>query len=216
MVDARSDLKKQSDVSGRPNTDGTADSGRAKYTPRDAEQFTKLVALTQIRSNPYAAGDDQPETSPSSAFDYTEGDQRAFEKLMTSLDRHNGTRRSSGRRNPKGAGSSGYSESDNRLFNEMMAFDRHRPATSLENAAREQGPAVGAVRYSQQDLRAFAKLMPDEPTDGEHRADEEKLSRTGRDRDVGHIRIVDFDKEHAGEREGRRRGNPNIKIRYFD
>ena len=216
MVDARSDSKKQSDVSTRAKAGKRLGSGRLNYTPSDTEKFEKLTELTQVRGGLYAASEDPPETSEPKAYQYTENDAREFQKLMAFVDRNKGARRSPGQSKPSAAGNSGYSASDNRLFDEMMAFDHQRAAITATPTAREQRPAASAVQYSRQDLQAFAKLLPDELPGEDRRAGDGKRPRSRPDRDVGHIKIVDFDSEHAREKESRRRGNPNIKVRYFD
>lgn len=97
-----------------------------------------------------------------------------------------------------------------------MAFDHHRLATTLKNPARERRPAGNAAQYTRQDLQAFAELVPDGPPGEDRQAGEGKQPQSKPDRDVGLIRIIDFDKELAREKKSRKRGNLNIKIRYFD
>ena len=147
---------------------------------------------------------------------HTPGDTEQFEKLMASFERHEGTRPSAEHGNQNAARKTAYSESDDRLFDGLMAFDHHRLAATPESPVREQRPAENAVQYTRQDLQAFAELMPDEPPGEDRLAAEGRRPQSKPDRDVGLIRIIDFDKERAREKKSRKRGNLNIKIRYFD
>ncbi len=96
-----------------------------------------------------------------------------------------------------------YTDSDNRLFDALMPPDQNCAA------APPQKPTPGSVQYTSQDLQNLHGLMPGEPVDEDHPA-------PARDRDAGHIRIIDFDKQHATDKESRRRGSVDLKIRYFD
>jgi hypothetical protein len=155
-----------------------------------------------------AAGSGRPKHTP--------GDTEQFEKLMTSFERHEGTRPSAEHSNQNAARKTAYSESDDRLFDGLMAFDHHRPAATPESPVRERRPAENAVQYTRQDLQAFAELVPDEPPGEDRPAAEGRRPQSKPDRDVGPIRIIDFDKKRAREKKSRERGNLNIKIRYFD
>jgi hypothetical protein len=152
----------------------------------------------------------------SGGLKHTSGDIEQFQKLMAPFERREGMRPSAGHSNQNAAGKTAYSKSDNRLFDSLMVFDGHRLAATLENPAREQRPAENAVHYTRQDLQAFAELAPDEPPGEDRQVVEGKQPQPRPERDVGLIRIIDFDKEHAREKKSRKRGNLNIKIRYFD
>ena len=147
---------------------------------------------------------------------HTPGDTEQFEKLMAPFERHEGTHPSAEHGNQNVARKTAYSESDDRLFDGLMAFDRLRLAARLESPVREQRPAETAVPYTRQDLQAFAELVPDEPRGENALAAEGRRPQSKPDRDVGLIRIIDFDKELTREKKSRERGNLNIKIRYFD
>ena len=155
-----------------------------------------------------AAGSGRPKHTP--------GDTEQFEKLMTSFERPEGTRPLAEPGNRNAARKTAYSESDDRLFDGLMAFDHHRLAATPESPAREKRPAKHTIQHTRQDLQAFAELMPDEPPGEDRLAAEGRRPQSKPDRDVGLIRIIDFDKERAREKKSREQGNLNIKIRYFD
>ena len=77
-------------------------------------------------------------------------------------------------------------------------------------------PAPSAFNFTDADNAAFRRILSDGDLERGAAPEAETELTSRRDRDVGPMRIVDFDKEHARARETRHRANPNIKIRYFD
>lgn len=167
-----------------------------------------VIARRDVTGKNYLGNRADAGSGPNSGrLDYTRVDLGHFEKLMAFDSEHKGARRSSGRADSKHAPRTGYTDSDNRLFEDLMSFDHHRAASP---PLGPKTPARSSVHYTPQDLKHLQSLMPGEPTD------EREEQRSGRDTDSSHIRIVDFDKEHAKQKENRRQGNADMKIRYFD
>lgn len=199
-----------------PGGDGPVTYGPT-YTPSDAAHFERLADLSHVSAGIGAGADrragERPAAPSSSAFEYTESDARAFDRLMGQL----GSGRVRVRPAKRGASAgSGYTESDNRLFDELLSADRFSTAAAQDGPGRTEVPAESTVRYTRQDLDAFEKFMPGGSA-GDGRRSEERSGGPARpDRDVGHIRIVDSDQEQARGKESRRPGKVNIKVRYFD
>lgn len=106
-----------------------------------------------------------------------------------------------------------YTDSDNRLFGELTPRDQNHAATPPRNL---RTAAPGSVQYTGQDLRNLQSLMPGEPLDEDSLAAERDARRLGREAHGGHIRIIDFDKHRATDKEKIRRGSGDMIIRYFD
>ena len=106
-----------------------------------------------------------------------------------------------------------YTDSDNRLFGDLMPRDQNRAATPPRNP---RTAASGSVQYTSQDLRNLQSLMPGEPLDEDSLAAERDARRSGLDAHGGHIRIIDFDEQQAMDKEKIRRGSGDMIIRYFD
>lgn len=205
MGGARKNETKLSQRSGEPTTYGPS------YSPSDAAHFERLADFPPAS----AAAGARPAAPHSDTFEYTQSDAREFDRLMGLLGVVGGKVPSASRGR---AAEPGYTEADNRLFDELMSSDRlgRTAGQAVLGGAQAEAPAQSAFQYSQQDLEAFAKIMPDaSATDGG--GPPERSKRASRpDRDVGHIKIVDFDKEHALRKENKRRGKANIKVRFFD
>lgn len=220
MVDAEKDEKgptlagRQSERGGVRRADGGA------YTQQDAALFEKLADFSSVRSRPGAgmkiSADASPGVPATGAFEYSDADAREFDRLMDQLSGYRGLGRAVKPRSRTAAGG-GYTEGDDRLFSELMSADRFpTQAAPRERRPAERRPDESNVQYAQRDVDAFGKIMSGSLSteDGGSEGGRERRSRT--DRDVGTIRIVDFDKERARARATRKRGNENIKIRYFD
>ena len=201
-------MRSEKDSSGRPpeGQDGkpaSNGSGAAvPYTPGDRELFAQLSDFSFARPG-WMAATAEADPPPSSAA-YSARDLQAFDSLLPG--------RSSRQRAAAPTLSRPYSESDHRLFEDLMAFDKRRTAA----AAPDSSGAASAFQYAPEDLVAFERLSPDGPEDRRDIAASGAAPAGRRDKDVGHIKIVDFDKERSRQKESRRRGSMNIKIRYFD
>lgn len=199
--------------------DGGQRSDGGAYTPQDASHFESLNDAVRASAGPLRLGQASVDQAPqSSAFDYTESDDLAFDRLMQDLggsrNRHQGQTAS---QRLAGQGF-GYTEQDDKAFSELASAERF-PANAADVTT---GPATissggeSAFQFTDQDDQAFRKIMTGTPLAPEH-DDTANFDRPSReDRDVGPIRIVDFDKENARARESAGRGNTNIKVRYFD
>ncbi len=212
--------KPQGVVRSRPNGgDGRQRADGGVYTSEDASHFERLNDAVRLSAGPQRLGTAPVEAVPeTSAFDYTECDARAFDRLMGELA---GTR--TGQRgltaNQRGAGQGfGYTGRDDDAFSKLMAADRFPASHTSQMADPAPAPArtESAFQFTAQDDAEFRKIVSGTPIGPE-------LDQAGagdgpfrRDRDVGPIRIVDFDKENARAREGSQGSNTNIKVRYFE
>lgn len=190
------------------------------YTQRDAALFEKLADFSGVGARLSAGVEKPADADPAApapgAFEYSDADAREFDRLMDRLSGYRGPGRSVKPHSRTAAGG-GYTDGDDRLFSDLMSADRFpAPAAPDERPPAERDPKAGYVRYSRQDMDAFQKIMQRSSSEETDRSEGAKGQPARADRDVGNIRIVDFDEERARTRESRRRGNVNIKIRYFD
>ena len=208
MERGKRSLEKRSDrpverQAGDSAADNAVAGSGTSYTSSDSEKFARLANFSFATPDWMRSGDLAAEAPPGT--NYSESDLRAFEALVPGDTNRRGKRPDSP--------SSTYSEGDDRLFEDLMAFDK-RPSASA--ATTEPRGKDNAFQYAAKDLEAFDRLSPDGPAHSKTEPQTMPARGSSRDRDVGHIKIMDFDKERNRQRENKRRDGMSIKIRYFD
>ena len=219
MVELGEKKKDSGFANDRAQPDGARQAGGGGYTASDAAQFERLVdGLRRYEAAERRKPAPGPATPETSAFRYSDSDTRAFDRLMEDLTGSRGGRQGQTASQRRPGQGFGYTDADDHLFSDLMAEGRFPPGqrSSEADLSASERPAESAFEYTAQDKEAFRKILSGTQAATEDEAPEEGLHPSKKDRDVGPIKIVDFDKEHARTRAKRRRGAPNIKIRYFD
>ncbi len=189
------------------------------YTLEDASHFDRLNDVVGHCVRPFRLETEDFDTVPQTpAIDYTQSDARAFDSLMAELDGvrsgHHGQTA-----NQRGSGQSyGYTNADNALFSEFMSADRFPVTNFAPNTDPVVAPDNGAsaFRFTDRDDEEFQKILSGTSARSKPDGNLSPDHSWRRDRDVGPLRIIDFDEEHSRARENKQRGNLNIKVRYFD
>jgi hypothetical protein len=200
----------------RTPADGGSEPDRSGYTRSDIEQFDRLMKFPSVAGDFRAENNQSSDLSPTPAVQHTEQDLLQFQRLMTFDSGRKSPPRSAGRAGRGATRDAGYSHSDNRLFDDLTSLAAARGTPPQDSPAERQTEAPDTQRYSDKDLQAFQKLTPSEPPAEDGYQDSGVEHPSAPDTAIGHIRIVEFDREHARRKESERRGAANIKIRYFD
>ncbi len=192
--------------------------GRA-YTADDVVHFDRLndgVRVSAGLARSVIAPD--KDTPSGSAFTYTESDDRAFDRLLNALcDVRAGQQGQTASQRIPGQGF-GYTEEDDKAFSRLMPAERSPAGHDNATTDRARPPAAEdrVFQFTSRDDEAFGRIIAGTPL-GPPAGAADARDRTGkRDRDVGPIRIVEFDKERARARETGLDDGRGIKIRYFD
>lgn len=186
-----------------------SDAPGVSYTDSDVALFESLMNYPTVDPGQKLHDGGPDDAPPADAFQYTEQDTRLFQELMTFEPRH--ASREPRRRERAFV----YTDEDNELFDGLMYFERGSDANDTAGRKKQPEEALEPVTYTQQDLESFQKLTPGGQQDVEE-PDKLRKGRSRSDRDVGHIRIVDFDNERLRQRRNRTGREPGIKVRFFD
>lgn len=150
----------------------TLSSGTGNYSSSDEDLFEKLIASNEVEEDLLGLrGDNKLKEKPVPRdLHYSDKDTRNFEKLIAFENGSKSVRRTAVSRGDK----SGYSDTDERGFKELMQFGQERTSknnfisTDTNNMKKstdykeKPGKAItNTVEYSEQDLQEFSKLLPD-------------------------------------------------------
>lgn len=207
---------------------GNAEERRADggtYTPDDIRQFEYLTGFADLNAPLGSLFNLSSENAVDAIsdggpvvenFEYTDGDAQAFDRLM---ERLNDTKTQFRKVKPRSV--SGYTEEDDRLFSALTATIIRQSESVLDEQRQASETRMESVfHYTDQDDENFRKLMPisSDSIAGQGGAGQEEnnVRPTRKDRDVGVIRVIDFDKQNTRGERAERRSDVNMKIRYFD
>ncbi len=194
------------------------------FTDRDTVHFETLMNSFDVNTGVHAERQDENKESPRMAvpdeFPYTGSDILEFQKLMASSNAPGNMRNTGPLSSGKVSNNTSYTEDDNHFFDALGSFDwRAGPnagTTSSANPPKRQAPTPDTVKYSRQDLEIFARLMPGAAGSREYATSKPDAAPIHIDRDVGHIRIVDYDKQRLADSKRKNRPHIDMKIHYFD
>lgn len=151
----------------------TSRAGTGDYSSSDEDQFEKLMASNEAEEDILRLRADKKvqEKPDVEEVSYSGKDARLFDELMAF---EKGGRNVS-RSGKRASGSEGYSDDDERRFQELMqpaqkesgshgfaSSGLNRDAKNAEGRAKSQAAPSSTVGYSDRDEEAFNKLMPGE------------------------------------------------------
>ncbi len=198
------------------------------YSDQDRAQFN---ALSDGISNltPLISSQFRPlESDDSRQFSYSHSDQEAFNKLLHSNEGKNSLGTTTVQRFPKVGTGDRYTNRDTANFETLMKFDGSSsfgsgPDQSNTTQSERQ---TGNFTYTETDLLAFENLKSTgSMDDSDNNAKQPELagisnqllvSKNSTDRDVGPIKIIEYNKQGSAPATARDRANENIKIRFYD
>ena len=192
-----------------------------QYTSQDVDQFSALISKCQQQSSVAINSDESKRSEASRHFDYTTNDDVAFDKLIQMHNGGHGEDNEDSKRVQyftKVKTRDGYSNTDHENFTALMSFDAN-VAGNIESHNRTSIDKRD-FSYTDQDQRNFARLNPlNHEVEGNHVSivseAQDILSGTS-DRDVGVIKIIEYDKLKQNRLKPKDRPDENIKIRFFD
>lgn len=146
---------------------------------------------------------------------YTHGDTQIFESLMNFPGATRpGPGSGADTAAPASSSTFPYTRSNTRESGKLNTFDTGRKETSRPVRAARASAATSSI-YTDSDNRIFNELAPGIQKSGTTREEDRAQQPSRGDKDVGHIRIVDFDKECSREKNSAR-GSAGIKIHFFE
>ena len=191
-----------------------------QYTSEDADQFARLIESCDQQSTIAISVDKNQHDRSARDFIYSTNDDAEFKKLRNGL----GKRQSDGPESTKNTQHyakaqtiDGYTHTDQAQFSSLMSFgeNSYRTTTSEKPVKIDDRK----FSYSEQDQLCFEQLTPrteKEEVDQNIRSTTEDLFLGSDDRDVGVIKIIEYDKIKAEKVKKEDRPNENVKIRFFD
>jgi hypothetical protein len=209
---------------------------KIKYSPEDDENFEKLMSFPDI-----GPGTTEPQMlkpsrleqehhqDSSAGLDYTGTDNNAFEQLMKNAVP--GSVSSSSHSMTNSFLVDGYSDSDSRMFDsikstigdsslisQMQSRINFLPSDQKKIKALEVKPVQAldpeSIEYSLADEQSFSHLMYEKFGESDDEISKADVSKPVAE--TSHIKIIDFDKEQAKEKNLPRLGRNQLKIKYFD
>jgi hypothetical protein len=196
-----------------------------RYTSKDNDQFSALTTRCQQQSPLSTNFDDKQRRKAGHHFDYSPNDDAVFEKLMPISSRRPGSGGRASKISPhsiKSKVSSGYTHADHENFSALMSFEENRIGHIAGSCEPQNCEPTDThdFSYTDQDQLNFEKLIPQ----NNHREINQKTFDSGNqdfpknntDRNVGTIKIIEYDKPKSGKLKLKDRPNEAIKIRYFD
>jgi hypothetical protein len=195
------------------------------YTAQDVDQFSALVSQCQQQSPTFIDRDENKQNEALRHFDYSPNDDDAFEKLMDMDSRGHDDDNEETKKVQhftKEKTRDGYTNTDHENFSALMSFDECSVGHIVGNRELENRTSTDKrdFSYTDQDQLNFERLIPtNDQGDVNHgnfisEAQDNPSSTT--DRDVGVIKIVEFNKPKSNKSRTKDRPNENIKIRFFD
>lgn len=185
-----------------------------QYTQDDNRHFEHLMQLTHRAKSP--AGGVSSRVTQERRFDYSDEDYRLFETLGAPLARF---RRNGGRAGAGKASRGGhYTKDDHRLFASLAPDPVHSDRPDSKRPS-ETDRSSRAQEYSKSDLNKFHSLLPGQPEEETGDPGRDFLARSPRDRDVGKIKIKQFDQPGIGpasDTSHTKPEQPGIKVKFFD
>jgi hypothetical protein len=181
------------------------------YSPGDRQHFDELMRYTATVVERWSESVEPEAAGPAAGVDYSDGDMHEFRKLMSGDDGC-----APGLRRGRQALGLSYSETDCRQFDELLRIERidlRRSASAQESPSVPPSPSID---YSRADLEQFRRLAGEAQEQRQPAAIEQEDELAKVDRDVGDIKIIDFDKQNARNHKIRQQGNVHMKIRFFD
>lgn len=194
----------------------TESSDVAAYRDQDAQQFDALNQQINSRQ-PYTSHNETEveatvEQANDHRFTYSENDAAHFQKILPKVKSTKQTKKSREEGTHKNGFENTYKQSDDEQFHALMNF------TDSQSTSTNTTRAISTIdersfAYSEQDRKAFNQLTP-----GDKASTSEAAPQTANhaERDVGHIKIMEFDGKKDKARSTPRQSNLNIKVRYFD
>jgi hypothetical protein len=189
---------------------------RNNYSPGDMQLFDELMRFAVAAAERWPENVEPEAAGPSAGVDYTDGDLHEFRELMSADDDCGTVGHAPGLRRGRPAFGLSYSETDCRQFDELVRIepiDLRRPGSAGESSSVPPSPSI---EYSRADLEQFRQLAGEAQDERQPAPLEGGNAHAKADRDVGHIKIIDFDKRHARSHKIRQQGNVHMKIRFFD
>ena len=190
------------------------------YTAEDANQFTKLIQSCDRNSTILISTDEEHHSSVTRAFRYSSNDDDVFKKLCDGLGKRQSRDEGNAintRHYDKVETVDGYTSTDQENFSSLMSFSENNIGSTTSEKSAETDDRN--FSYSDQDQLCFEQLMPRNEQEGTHSDitsnKEESLVGTN-DRDVGVIKIIEYDKIKSNKVKKEDRPNENVKIRFFD
>ena len=185
------------------------------YRDQDAQQFEVLneqIQSRQSHSNRRQSRQAKPLHHRSS---YSESDVAQFEQILPGVITADEQQPPISDKKINRGYKSVYKQSDDDQFQALMRFN---DTQSTDHNAK---PALAnnddrSFSYSEQDLRTFNQLRIGNPDKKANTSDTFSQTPARHERDVGPIKIMEFDGKTTKARERTRQGNVNIKVRYFD
>ena len=200
-------LKKQT------NNEDFSDS--APYRDQDAQQFEALNEQIKYRQSHTSRSERKKKKPVHHHFSYSESDVAQFQTILpdvNSADRQE-TLMSDEKTNSGFTGA--YKQSDNDQFQALMNFNDN------QSRGHDAKPAFTnnddrSFSYSELDLQTFSQLEHPGLANKANTSDIFSQTPSRPERDVGPIKIMQFDGKSNKARKTSRQSNRNIKVRYFD
>ncbi len=194
------------------------DSNTAAYHDQDEEQFEALNQQIKSGRSYSRSGetDTGAETADPKANDhrstYNESDAALFQAILPKVKSTKRAKKPRIEVPNKNGFESTYKQSDDEQFQALMNFTDSQP-TNANSKLALSNINDRSFAYSEQDIKAFNQLTLDDQTSS---SSAPAQSTTRADRDVGPIKIMEFDDKKGKARRTPRQSNLNIKVRYFD
>jgi hypothetical protein len=209
---------------------------KIKYSHEDDENFEKLMSFPDIgpgtikpQMRKPSRLEEEHHQASGAGLDYTDTDNKAFEQLMKNAVPASVSSGSHSMVNSYLVG--GYSDSDSRMFDSIESTISDSNLTSqmqsrINFLPSDQKEIIGldikpvealepeSIGYSLADEQSFSHLMYQEFGESNDQISKSEASKSVAE--TSHIKIIDFDKEQAKEKNLSRLGRNQVKIKYFE
>ena len=185
------------------------------YRDQDAQQFEALNEKIQSKQSHSSHRQSRQEKPVHHRFTYSESDAAQFQKILPDADSADKQEIPITDKKIYNGFGSAYKQSDNAQFQALMNFNDNKPLDHDAKSALTNNDDR-SFSYSELDLQTFNQLTVGNPDKKASTSDISSRTPTRQERDVGPIKIMEFDGKKSKARKRTRQGNVNIKVRYFD